>query len=100
MWKKTPPKQQQSTTRERLLTILFWKISDHKIYGKVNKDTANHQTLKHGNEPKTLTDTYYLLKNYKVPRKMERIIGNEGVDFSQTGDKSEMNTSKMNCYNN
>jgi hypothetical protein len=90
----TPPmvKAAEKNAREQYLACTFLLGSDRKQYGKLLENLENEFTQKTDKWPKTITDAYSLLLNWKQdPRNLLQIVGasSDGVAFTNIGERRE-----------
>ena len=75
---------------EWYLALAFLMGSDRSRFGRLLEKLENDFTAGHDNYPKTLTDAYNMLLEWKDdPRLLMRMAGNDGISFTTTS--GEMN---------
>ena len=80
---------------EWYLALAFLMGSDRSRFGRLLEKLENDFTAGHDNYPKTLTDAYNMLLEWKDdPRLLMRMAGNDGISFTTTSDETseEQNT--------
>jgi hypothetical protein len=73
------------------LACAFLLGADRKIYGKLLENLENDYTQKNDRWPKTITDAYSLLINWKQgPRNLLQVVGasSDGIAFANIGEKA------------
>ena len=77
---------------EWYLALAFLMGSDRSRFGRLLEKLENDFTAGHDNYPKTLTDTYNMLLEWKDdPRLLMRMAGNDGISFTTTTTTTETN---------
>ena len=87
----TTLKAAQKYAREQYLACAFLLGSDRKRYGKILENLENEFTQKTDKWPKTSTDAYSLLFNWKQdPCNLLQIVGasSDGVAFTNVGERA------------
>ena len=70
---------------EWYLALAFLMGSDRSRFGRLLEKLENDFTAGHDNYPKTLTDAYNMLLEWKDdPRLLMRMAGNDGISFTTT----------------
>ena len=78
---------------EWYLALAFLMGSDRSRFGRLLEKLENDFTAGHDNYPKTLTDAYNMLLEWKDdPRLMMRMAGNDGISFTTTIETNEEQT--------
>ena len=74
---------------EWYLALAFLMGSDRSRFGRLLEKLENDFTAGHDNYPKTLTDAYNMLLEWKDdPRLLMRMAGNDGISFTTTTSKA------------
>ena len=74
---------------EWYLALAFLMGSDQSRFGRLLEKLENDFTAGHDNYPKTLTDSYNMLLEWKDdPRLLMRMAGNDGISFTTTTTES------------
>jgi hypothetical protein len=77
--------------REQYLACAFLLGADRKRYSKFLENLENDYTQKNDRWPKTITDAYSLLINWKQdPRSLLQVVGasSDGIAFTNVGEKA------------
>ena len=78
--------------REQYLACAFLLGADRKRYGKLLENLENDYTQKNDRWPKTITDAYSLLINWKQdPRNLLQVVGasSDGIAFANVGENEK-----------
>jgi hypothetical protein len=73
----------KATTKERYLAVPMLSAADNSRYSKLNEELENDYTKGSNHYPKTVTEAYNLIVNYRQTRPSGRVYNNaEGIAFA------------------
>jgi hypothetical protein len=96
----------KSTAKERYLAVAMLSACDNSRYNRLSEELENDYTKGSNHYPKTVTEAYNLIVNYRQSKSIVRIYNDsEGVAFvnvdanRQPRDRQFRDIEKVKCYN-
>jgi hypothetical protein len=100
----------KATAKERYLAVAMLSAADNSSYSKLNEDLENDYTKGSNHYPKTVTEAYNLIVNYRQAHPSRRLYSDtEGVAFTNVESTKQPtrrpptvtppDIAKIKCYN-